>query len=166
MSPEVLSNSRKQRFLAVASRHGHTRTLQPLSAPPRLLCRPPGPGPSVARLSHPRPHLPWVCKLTPARDATERARDCLRWTPSEAIARAFRRSLSAPPTAICLVPQPSCTKGMHAVTICRPSLPNFGAIAANNAFRHLHRDKVTRGLSSLPAHHLAFSVALLAQAHQ
>ena len=26
--------------------------------------------------------------------------------------------------------------------------------------------KVTRGLSSLSAHHLAFSVALLAQAHQ
>ena len=59
----------------------------------------------------------------------------------EAVARAFRRSLSAPPTAICLVPQPSCTRSMHAVIICRPSLPNIGAIAANNAFWHLHRDK-------------------------
>ena len=38
--------------------------------------------------------------------------------------------------------------------------------AGNNAFWHLHRDKVTRGRSSLSAHHLAFSVALLAQAHQ
>ena len=36
----------------------------------------------------------------------------------------------------------------------------------NNAFWHLHRDTVTRGRSSLSAHHLAFSVALLAQAHQ
>ena len=166
MSPEVSSNSRKQRFLAVASRHGHTRTLQPLSAPPRLLCRPPGPGPSVARLSHPRPHLPWVCKLTPARDATERARDCLRWTPSEAIARAFRRSLSAPPTVKCPDPQPSCTRRIDAVIICRPCLPKFRAIAANNAFWQLHRDTVTRGRSSLSAHHLAFSVALLAQARQ
>ena len=38
--------------------------------------------------------------------------------------------------------------------------------AGNSAFWHLHRDKVTRGRSSLSAHHLAFSVALLAQAHQ
>ena len=38
--------------------------------------------------------------------------------------------------------------------------------AGNSASWHLLRDKVTRGLSSLSAHHLAFSVALLAQAHQ
>ena len=38
--------------------------------------------------------------------------------------------------------------------------------AGNSASWHLHRDKVTRGRSSLSAHHLAFSVALLAQAHQ
>ena len=38
--------------------------------------------------------------------------------------------------------------------------------AGSSASWHFHRDKVTRGLSSLPAHHLAFSVALLAQAHQ
>ena len=55
---------------------------------------------------------------------------------------------------------------MDAVIICRPCLPKFGAIAANNAFWHVHRDKVTRGLSSLPAHHLAFPLALLAQAYQ
>ena len=65
----------------------------------------------------PKPHLSWVCKLTPARDATERARDCLRWTPSEAIARAFRRSSSAPSTVIRLVPQLSCAERMHAVII-------------------------------------------------
>ena len=105
------------------------------SSPPRLLCRHAGPGPSVARLSRPRPHLPWVCKLTPARDATERARDCLRWTPSEAIPRALRRSLSAPSTVICPDPQPSCTRRMDAVIICRPCLPKFGAIAANSTFR-------------------------------
>ena len=121
--------------MALASRHGHTRTLQRLSSPSRLLCRPPGPGPSVARLSRPRPHLPWVCKLTPARDATERARDCLRWTPSEAIARAFRRPTPAPPTVKCPDPQPSCTRRMDAVIICRPCLPKFGAIAANSTFR-------------------------------
>ena len=69
---EVL-RSRKSRFLALASRQGHTRTLQPLSSPPRLLCRSPGPGPSVSGLSCPKPHLPRVFKLTPARDATERA---------------------------------------------------------------------------------------------
>ena len=121
--------------MALASRQGHTRTLQPLSSPPRLLCRPPGPGPSVACLSRPRPHLPWVCKLTPARDASERARDCLRWTPSEAIARAFRRPSPAPPTVKCPDPQPSCTRRMDAVIICRPCLPKFGATAANSAFR-------------------------------
>ena len=38
--------------------------------------------------------------------------------------------------------------------------------AGNSASWHVLRDKVTRGLSSLSAHHLAFSVALLAQAHQ
>ena len=38
--------------------------------------------------------------------------------------------------------------------------------AGNSASWHLHRDEVTRGLSSLSAHHLAISVALLAQAHQ
>ena len=64
MSPEVLRNSRKQRFLALASRHGHTRTLQPLSSPPRLLCRSPGPGPSVSSLSSPKPSLFWVMKPT------------------------------------------------------------------------------------------------------
>ena len=39
-------------------------------------------------------------------------------------------------------------------------------ISGNSASWHLHRDTVTRGLSSVSAHHLAFSVALLAQAHQ
>ena len=121
--------------MALASRQGHTRTLQPLSSPPRLLCRSPGPGPSVASLSCPRPHISRVFKLTPARDLTERARDCPRWTPSEAIARAFRRSSSAPSTVICLAPQPSCTRRMDAVIICRPCLPKFGATAANSAFR-------------------------------
>ena len=38
--------------------------------------------------------------------------------------------------------------------------------AGNSASWHVLRDKVTRGRSSLSAHHLAFSVALLAQAHQ
>ena len=38
--------------------------------------------------------------------------------------------------------------------------------AGNSASWHFYRDKVTRGLSSVSAHHLAFSVALLAQAHQ
>ena len=103
------------------------------SSPPCLLCRSPGPGPSAASLRRPKPHLPWVCKLTPARDATERARDCLRWTPSEAIARAFRRPTPAPPTVKCPDPQPSCTRRMDAVIICRPSLPKFGAIAAKGA---------------------------------
>ena len=38
--------------------------------------------------------------------------------------------------------------------------------AGNSASWHLLRDKVTRGLSSPSSHELAFSVALLAQAHQ
>ena len=126
------------------------------SSPPRLLCRSPGPGPSVASLSRPRPHLPWVCKLTPARDATERARDCLRWTPSEAIARAFRRSLSAPPTVKCPVPQFPCTRCMDSLIICRPSLPKFGAIAANSTFWHFiatrpGADKVASQLTTSPS---------------
>ena len=41
-----------------------------------------------------------------------------------------------------------------------------GLGAGNSASWHLHRDTVTRGLSSVSAHHLAFSVALLAPAHQ
>ena len=131
-------------------------TLQPLSSPSRLLCRPPGPGPSVASLSRPRPHLPWVCKLTPARDATERARDCLRWTPSAAIARAFRRPTPAPPTVKCPDPQPSCTRRMDAVIICRPYLPKFGAIAANSTFWHFiatrpGADKAASQLTASPS---------------
>ena len=147
---------------------GHTRTLQPPSSPPRLLCRSPGPVPSGSGLRCPKPHLSRVFKLTPARNTLHTALARTNGISSQYLmATAFvLRSSSAPSTVICLVPQPSCTERMHAVIICRPSLPNFGAIAANNAFRHLHRDKVTRGRSSLPAHHLAFSVALLAQAHQ
>ena len=61
-----MSNSRKPRFLALASRQGHTRTLQPLSSPPRLPCRSPGSVLSVASLSRPEPHLSRVCKLTRA----------------------------------------------------------------------------------------------------
>ena len=61
-----MNNSRKQRFLALASRQGHTRTLQPLSSPPRLPCRSPGSVPSVASLSRPEPHLSRVYKLTRA----------------------------------------------------------------------------------------------------
>ena len=38
--------------------------------------------------------------------------------------------------------------------------------AGNSASWHLHRDKVTRGRSSLSAHDLAFPVALPAQSHQ
>ena len=38
--------------------------------------------------------------------------------------------------------------------------------AGSSASWHVHRDKVTRGLSSLPAHHLAFPAAFLAQAHR
>ena len=73
-----MSNSRKQRFLALASRQGHTRALQPLSSPPRLPCRSPGPGPSVPSPSCPEPRLSRVSKLTPAHN-----------TPHEAISRLF-----------------------------------------------------------------------------
>ena len=55
--------------------------------------------------------------------------------PCRAIVRALRRSLSAPPTVKCPDPQPSCTRRMDAVIICRPCLPKFGATAANSAFR-------------------------------
>ena len=44
----------------------HTWTLQPLSSPPRLLCRSPGPGASVASLRCLNPRLSRVFKLTPA----------------------------------------------------------------------------------------------------
>ena len=126
------------------------------SSPPRLLCRLAGPGPSVAGLSRPRPHLPWVCKLTPARDATERARDCLRWTPSEAIPRAFRRPTPAPPTVKCPDPQPSCTRRIDAVIICRPCLPKFRATAAKGAFRQFiatrpGADKAASQLTTSPS---------------
>ncbi len=73
-----MSNSRKQRFLARASRQGHTRTPQPVSSPPRLPCRYPGPGPSVPSPSCPEPRLSRVPKLTPAHN-----------TPHEAISRLF-----------------------------------------------------------------------------
>ena len=103
---------------------------------------------------------------TPARDATERARDCLRWAPSEAVARAFRtRSLSAPPTVICPDPQLSCTGRMGAVIICRPSLPNFGAIAANNGQKSVTKRVYGQrrlNLGSLPGrffNHLSNSVS-------
>ena len=59
--------------MALASRHGHTRTLQPLSSPPRLLCRSPGPVPSVSGLRCPKPHLSRVSKLTPARNTLHTA---------------------------------------------------------------------------------------------
>ena len=94
-SPKFLSNSRKQRFLAGSSRHAHMPTPQPASSPPRLPCRSPGPGPSVASPSCPKPHLSRVSKLTPARDATERPR-LSRWPHAKRLRRAFRRSLSAP----------------------------------------------------------------------
>ena len=51
-----------------------------------------------------------------------------------------------------------CEVGVRAGGVCE--------LVMCNAFWHLHRDKVTRGRSSLSPHHLAFSVALLAQAHQ
>jgi hypothetical protein len=58
------------RFLRTcASRHGHTTShadLQPLSSPPRLLCRSPGPVPSVASMRCLKPHLSRVFKPTPA----------------------------------------------------------------------------------------------------
>ena len=68
-----MSKSRKQRFLAPSPRQGHTRTLQPLSSPPRLLCRSPGPDPSVSGLRCPKPHLSRVFKLTPARNTLHTA---------------------------------------------------------------------------------------------
>ena len=79
-------------------------------------------------------------------------RDCPRWTPSEPIARALRRSLSAPPTVKCPDPQPSCTRLMDAVIICRPSLPKFGAIAANSTFgtSSRHVQVPTKRLPSSP----------------
>ena len=83
-------------------------------------------------------------------------RDCPRWTPSEPIARALRRSLSAPPTVKSLVPQPSCTRLMDAVIICRPCLPKFGAIAANSTFWHFiatrpGADKAAAQLTTSPS---------------
>ena len=109
-SPKFLSNSRKQRFLAGSSRHAHMPTPQPASSPPRLPCRSPGPGPSVASPSCPKPHLSRVSKLTPARDATERARDCPGGPmPSDCAGHFgghYRRH------AICPVPQSSCTRGI------------------------------------------------------
>ena len=79
-----------------------------------------------------------------------------RWTPCRAIVRAFRRSLSAPSTVICLVPQPSCTRAMGAVIICRPCLPKFGAIAANSTFWHFiatrpGADKAASQLTTSPS---------------
>ena len=56
--------------------------------------------------------------------------------PCRAIVRAFRRSLSAPSTVKCPDPQPSCTRRVDAVIICSPSLPKFGALAANGASWH------------------------------
>ena len=52
------------RFVALASRHVQVPTKRRPSSPPRLLCRSPGPGPSVSSLSRPKPHLSWVMKLT------------------------------------------------------------------------------------------------------
>jgi hypothetical protein len=83
-------------------------------------------------------------------------RDCPRWTPSEPIARALRRSLSAPPTVKCPDPQPSCTRLMDAVIICRPCLPKFGAIAANSTFWHFiatrpGADKAASQLTTSPS---------------
>ena len=113
----------------------HEALFPALSLPPRLLCRSPGPGLPGAGLNCARPHEYWVFRLIPARDATERARDRPRWTHLERlIARAFRRSSSAPPTVICPVLQPTYIKYMHAAIICRPYLPKFGAIAANTTF--------------------------------
>jgi len=58
--------------------------------------------------------------------------------------------------------RPEATNG-HSTDLYTPNSPLRLAV---EAFWHLHRDKVTRGRSSLSAHDLAFSVALLAQAHQ
>ena len=66
-SPEVLSTSRKRRFLAhfmSSSRHVQVPTKRLSSSPPRLSCRSPGPCPSVSSLSCPRPSLFWVMKPT------------------------------------------------------------------------------------------------------
>ena len=53
----------------------HTRADSPasLSSPPRHLCRSPGPGPSVASPSCPKPHLSRAVKLTPAQTTHIRA---------------------------------------------------------------------------------------------
>ena len=85
-SPKFLSNSRKQRFLAGSSRHAHMPTPQPASSPPRLPCRSPGPGPSVASPSCPKPHLSRVSKLTPAHNTPHEAISCLFY-PQTAPAR-------------------------------------------------------------------------------
>ena len=65
------------RFLALVrdTPHGHTRADSPasLSSPPRHLCRSPGPGPSVASPSCPKPHLSRAVKLTPAQTTHIRA---------------------------------------------------------------------------------------------
>ena len=76
--------------------------------------------------------------------------------PSGAIARAFRRSSSAPPTVKCPDPQPSCTRRMDAVIICRPCLPKLGAIAANTTFWQFiatrpGADKAASQLTTLPS---------------
>ena len=70
--------------------------------------------------------------------------------------RAFRRSLSAPSTVICLVPLPSCTRAMGAVIICRPCLPKFRATAAKGAFRQFiatrpGADKAASQLTTSPS---------------
>ena len=63
-----MSNSRKQRFLALASlscEHAHPMPTKRLpSSPARLLCRSPGPDPSGSSLGCPRPSFLWVMKLT------------------------------------------------------------------------------------------------------
>ena len=63
-----MSNSRKQRFLALASlscEHAHPMPTKRLpSSPARLLCRSPGPGPSGSSLGCPRPSLLWVMNPT------------------------------------------------------------------------------------------------------
>ena len=47
-----------------SSRHVQVPTKRLPSSPPRLLCRSPGPGPSVSSLSCPKPSLSWVMKPT------------------------------------------------------------------------------------------------------
>jgi len=76
--------------------------------------------------------------------------------PCRAIARAFRRPSPAPPTVKCPDPQPSCTRRMDAVIICRPCLPKFGAIAANTTFWQFiatrpGADKAASQLTTLPS---------------